>query len=73
LFVSAIDGRYPVSDDYDFTSNNVGPDDIYINSYSTFFDDAGYNKTNGILFVVGVKALTPGVSYTLVMQGPNKF
>lgn len=30
LFVSAMDGRPPSSDDYDWFSDNVGPDDVYI-------------------------------------------
>ena len=32
LFVSVLDGRFPVSEDYDFASTNLGPDDVYINS-----------------------------------------
>lgn len=72
MYVSALDGRYPVSGDYDFASENLGADDIYINSLDGFFDDAGYNKSNGILFMVGVKAITPNVTYTLMMTGPTK-
>jgi hypothetical protein len=72
LYVSALDGRFPTSDDYDFASDNLGPDDIYINSNNAFFEEAGYNRTNGFLFVVGVKALTPNASYTLMMTGPVK-
>lgn len=58
MFVSAFDGRFPVSEDYDFASENLGADDVYISSNSVFFDEAGYDKANGILFMVGVKALT---------------
>ena len=49
----------------------MGAESIYINSRSAFFDDSGYNRTNGILFMVGVRALTPKVSFTLMMTGPN--
>ena len=70
LFMSVLDGRFPVSNDYDFASTNLGPDNIIINSNSTFFSNQGYNKSNGILIMVGVKAITSNVSYTLMMQGP---
>jgi hypothetical protein len=66
-----LDGRYPVADDYDFASENMGADSIFINSTDSFFDNAGYNKSNGILFVVGVRALTDNVQFTLMMSGPN--
>jgi hypothetical protein len=71
LYVSILDGRFPVSEDYDFASENMGADSVFINSTNSFFDDAGYNKSNGILFMVGVKALTDGVNFTLMMSGPN--
>jgi hypothetical protein len=71
LFVSALDGRYPVDDDYDFTSNNLGPDDIYVRSNDAFWDSNKYKTKNGIMFIVGVKAMTSNVTYTLVMLGPN--
>jgi hypothetical protein len=35
LFVSAIDARNPTSDDYDFASQNNGPEDIVISSNNT--------------------------------------
>jgi hypothetical protein len=70
--VTTLDGRYPISEDYDFASENLGPDDIYISSQSSFFNESGYNLTNGILFMVGVKANTPNATYTLMMTGPNK-
>jgi hypothetical protein len=33
----------------------------------------GYNKSNGIVFVVGVKALTDNANYSLLMSGPTPF
>lgn len=43
LFVSAIDARSPTSDDYDFASQNNGPDDIVISPNSTqLFNEANY-------------------------------
>lgn len=49
----------------------MGADSVFINSTDSFFDDTGYNKSNGILFVVGVRALTKNAAYTLQMSGPN--
>ena len=72
LYVSAMDARYPTSEDYDFKSDNLGPDDIYIRSDDLFWNLTGYNKSFGIIFVVGVKAVTDNVDFTLVMLGPNK-
>lgn len=72
LFVSVRDGRFPVAEDNDFKSDNMGPDDIFIDSNNSFWKNNGYNKQNGIVFVVGVKAMTSDVKYTLVMVGPNK-
>jgi len=61
LYVTVLDGRFPVSDDYDFSSTNLGPDSIVVNSNDYFFNSSGYNKSNGVLFMVGVKALTKNV------------
>ena len=71
LFVSAKDARYPLSDDFDFKSDNKGPDDIIISSTDTFWVQHGFNKSGGIVFVIGVKAMTDNVNFTLVMLGPN--
>ncbi len=74
LFVSAIDARNPTSEDYDFASQNNGPEDIVISSNNTqFFDKANYELSNGIVFVVGVKAMTSNVTFSLLMAGPRKF
>lgn len=72
LYVSARDGRFPVTEDYDFKSDNTGPDDVFISSSDPFWSNVGYNKTIGVIFVVGVKALTDNANFTLVMIGPNK-
>ena len=37
LFVSAIDGRNPSSEDFDFSSQNSGGDNIYLSSNATSF------------------------------------
>lgn len=70
MYVSILDGRYPVAEDYDFASENMGADSLFINSTDPFFDDTGYNRSNGILFIVGVRALTDKAAYTLQMTGP---
>lgn len=72
LYVSILDGRYPVAEDFDFASESMGADSVFINSTNSFFDDTGYNRSNGILFVVGVRALSDNVTFTLQMAGPNQ-
>lgn len=67
LFISVLDGRFPISEDFDFASTNLGPDSITVSSKDLFFNASGYNKSNGILFMVGIKAITPNVSYSLMM------
>lgn len=53
-----MDGRLPKIDDYDWFSNNVGPDDIFISNKDFFFEDNAWNTALGMMFVVGVRALT---------------
>jgi hypothetical protein len=72
LFVSVIDGRFPVDSDFDFSSSMLGPDNLVISSTDYFWNISGYNKSDGVLFIVGIKAITPNVSYTLLMQGPTR-
>ena len=72
LFVSVIDGRFPVDSDFDFSSSMLGPDNLVISSTDLFWNISGYNKSDGVLFIVGIKAITPNVSYTLLMQGPTR-
>lgn len=73
LYVSVMDARYPTSEDYDFKSDNMGPDDVAIRSTDEIWTKSGYNKIYGIIFVVGVKALTDNVNYTLIMTGPRRY
>jgi hypothetical protein len=73
LYISAIDARQPTSEDFDFKSDNLGADDVFIKSTDPFWQRAGYFKQYGIIFVVGVKALSDNVQYTLMMAGPNRF
>ena len=70
--MSMMDGRFPITEDYDLASENFGPDDISISSNSTWFRDRRYNTSAGIMFVVGVKAKTANTNYTISMFGPNK-
>ena len=44
LFVSAIDGRRPNSDDFDFKSDNRGADEILIKSTDPLWQKKGYYK-----------------------------
>ena len=73
LFVTVLDAREPTSEDYDFKSDNIGPDDIYVRSTDDIWAKKGYNKAQGIVFVVGVKALTDNANFTLLMAGPTRF
>ena len=68
-----MDGRPPTSDDNDWFSNNNGPDDVYITNNDTMFALKNWNTSNGVLFIVGVKALTDNASYSLVMSGPSRY
>jgi hypothetical protein len=70
LYVSMFDGRNPTSIDFDFQSTNQGADDILIKYNDPFFTSSNYNTSNGMLFVVGVKALTPKANFTIIMNGP---
>jgi hypothetical protein len=44
LFISAIDGRRPNSEDYDFKSDNRGADEIMIRSTDPIWQSKGYYK-----------------------------
>jgi hypothetical protein len=71
LYVSAMDGRLPIDTDYNWASDNLGADDVYINNTDLFWkENSEFNSSNGILFVVGVKALVDNASYSLMMNGP---
>jgi len=61
-----------VDSDFDFSSSMLGPDNLVISSTDLFWNISGYNKSDGVLFIVGIKAITPNVSYTLLMQGPTR-
>ena len=73
LYVSAIDGRLPGDLDFDWSSTNLGADDIYITNRDPFFKNRNYTTKNGIMFVVGVKALTDNAEYSVMMIGPEKY
>lgn len=73
MFVSVLDARKPTSQDNDFYSDNFGADEIKINSNNQIFLRNGYNTSNGVIFVVGVKALTSNVTYSIIMSGPTPY
>ena len=73
LFVSVIDARYPTSEDYDYSSTNLGPDSVIIRPNDTFWANSGYNTSYGVVFVIGVKALTSNANYSLMMTGPSRY
>ena len=73
LFISAIDGRRPNSEDFDYKSDNRGADSIIIRSNDTIWNQTGYFKEQGIVFVVGVKALTDNARYSLLLTGPQRY
>lgn len=74
LFVTFVDARNPTSEDYDFGSSNIGPDDIMISeNITTFFEDKSYALGNGLLFIVGVKAITDNVEYSILLVGPERY
>jgi hypothetical protein len=55
LFVSVMDGRYPVAEDCDFESNMLGADSVQIASNDTFWHLNGWNTSAGVVVVVGVR------------------
>lgn len=69
--MSAMDGSSPCVDDNDWKSDNLGPDDVYITNTDTMFQMNNWNTSNGILFVVGVRAFTDNATYSLMMTGPK--
>ena len=62
--MSAIDGRLPTSEDYDYKSEAKGADMIIISFNDSFFQRNP--SGNKILFMIGVKALTNDTSYQLM-------
>lgn len=68
-----IDARRPSSEDFDFKSDNKGADVITVRSTDAFWAQNGYYKEYGIVFVVGVKALTDNAQYSLMMTGPQRY
>lgn len=71
MFVSVLDARYPISEDYDFKSDNLGPDSVTITSEDNIWARNMYNKSVGITFVVGIKAMSDNANFSLVMLGPD--
>lgn len=73
IYMSVTDARQPTSGDFDFKSDNLGADEIFIRSTDIFWDRTGYFKQFGIVYVIAVKAVTDNASFTLMMAGPQKF
>lgn len=73
LYISAIDARKPSSEDYDFKSDNRGADEIIIKSTDPIWYNSNYYKEYGIVFVVGVKALTDNATFSLLLTGPKRY
>ena len=67
LFVSVMDGRFPVAEDYDFRSIMDGADSVQIRSNDTFWHLNGWNTSAGVVVVVGVRMSEAG-NYTLVLS-----
>jgi hypothetical protein len=67
LFVSVMDGRYPVAEDYDFASHMRGADSVQIASNDTFWKLNGWNTSAGVVVVVGVRLVDSG-NYTVLLS-----
>jgi hypothetical protein len=67
LFVSVMDGRYPVAEDNDFSSILKGADSVQIASNDTFWKQNGWNTSAGVVVVVGVRIPDAG-NYTLLLS-----
>jgi hypothetical protein len=46
---------------------------VSIKKTDPFWNNTGYLTQYGVVFVVGVKALTPNVNFTLMMTGPVRY
>lgn len=68
-----MDGRNPIDTDNDLFSNNVGPDDVITSANDTFFWEKGYKTTQGVVIVVGIKALTDNANYQLMISGSQAY
>ncbi len=55
------DGRLPSARDYDYKSNNLGPDAIWPAYSDPIFKNKGINDTG--IFVIGLMAVTDSPSY----------
>lgn len=66
-----MDGRDPVSEDYDFKSDFRGADFVHIESNSSFFEESQWDQSSGVVIVIGVKAITQNVNYTLVQYAQD--
>ena len=71
--MTAMDGRLPHESDYDWASTNMGPDSLFVNNEDSFFPNNDWDTSNGIIFVIGVKALSDNVEYSIMMSGPSKY
>jgi len=65
--VTVLDGRFPISEDYDFKSDNMGADSITITSKDPIWAKNNYDITVGVMVVVGVKVMKNNTNYTLLM------
>ena len=75
LYVTVMDGRYPVENDFDFSSTNYGADSIQLSSNNPIFmktNPDSWDPTVGMVVVVGVKSLQDSeAQFSLVVNGPN--
>ena len=75
LYVTVMDGRYPVENDFDFSSTNVGADSIQLSSDNPIFmktNPDSWDPTVGMVVVVGVKSLQENeAQFSLIVNGPN--
>lgn len=60
LFVSLVDGRNPDENDFDLSSTMIGADSVRILSDDPVWELKGWNHSDAVLVVVGVKFSTPG-------------
>ena len=75
LFVSVMDARYPVENDYDFKSTNFGADTVYLSSEDPVFGNSNsdsWDPSYGMVVVVGVQALQDyEAEFSLIYNGPS--
>ena len=73
LYVSLMDGRYPILTDSDIKSEMFGADFISISSSLSIWRERGWDTTVGVVVVVGVKKSSADEPYIVMLTSPESY